>query len=97
MSIQISMFLLIICSTMTGLIVEAIKKMKGGINKINIVTAIVGTIVGVIIPVGYILYTGISFDVQNILAIISIAIFSWLCSMLGFDKVMETFKQVRGE
>lgn len=97
MSMQISMFLLIVCSTMTGLIVEAIKKMKDGITKINVLTAIVGTIVGVFIPVGYILYTGIGFNTQNILTIISITILSWLCSMLGFDKVMQTLKQIKGE
>lgn len=94
MTLQISMFLLLVCSAITTLIVEAIKKMKGGLKSANIVAAIVGVITGILIPVGYSLYNGISFDIQNILTIISIAILSWLCSMLGFDKVVQTLKQL---
>ena len=95
MSMQISIFLVALCSVLTGLIVEAIKKMAGGLKADNIVAAIVGVLVGTIIPVGYILYTGIEFNIQNILTIIGIAILSWLCSMLGFDKVMQTIRQIK--
>lgn len=95
MTMQISLFLLMICSAITGLIVEAIKKMAGGeLKSANMVAAIVGVVVGSILPIGYILYNAIEFNIQNILVILSIAVLSWLCSMLGFDKVVQTIRQM---
>lgn len=94
MTITIGSFILMICSIMTGLIVEAIKKMVN-VDKPNIVAAIVSVIVGIAVPVGYILMNHIFFDTTAILYIISIVVLSWLCSMLGFDKVMQTISQIK--
>lgn len=94
MTITIGSFILMICSIMTGLITEAIKKMVT-VNKPNIVAAIVSVIVGIAVPVGYILMNHIFFDTTAILYIISIVVLSWLCAMLGFDKVMQTIGQIK--
>ena len=94
MTITIGSFILMICSVMTGLITEAIKKMVT-VTKPNIVAAIVSVIVGIAVPVGYILMNHIFFDTTAILYIISIVVLSWLCSMLGFDKVMQTISQIK--
>ena len=94
MTITIGSFILMICSVMTGLITEAIKKMVTVI-KPNIVAAVVSVIVGIAVPVGYILMNHIFFDTTAILYIISIVVLSWLCSMLGFDKVMQTISQIK--
>ena len=87
-------FLLALCSVVTGLIVEAIKKMIE-VKRPNIVTAIVSVIVGVIIPCGYMLDKGIAFDIHSIIYIIAIVFLSWMCAMLGYDKVSQTLTQVR--
>ena len=94
MTISIGSFILMICSIMTGLIVEAIKKMVQ-VDKPNILAAIVSVIIGIAIPVGYILLKGIPFNLTSILYVISIVVLSWLCSMLGFDKVMQTIGQLK--
>ena len=83
-----------VCSIMTGLITEAIKKIVV-IDKPNIVAAIVSVIVGIAIPVGYIMANNLSFDTTAVLYIISIVVLSWLCSMLGYDKVMQTIAHIK--
>lgn len=94
MTLTACSFILLLCSTMTGLIVEAIKKMKE-IEKPNIVAAIVSVIVGIAISVGYIIINHIAFSVDTILYVIAIVILSWLVSMLGYDKVIQTLMQLK--
>ena len=94
MTISIGSFILMVCSVLTGLIVEAIKKIAV-IDKPNIVAAIVSVVVGIAIPVGYIMANNLSFDTTAVLYIISIVVLSWLCSMLGYDKVMQTIAHIK--
>lgn len=94
MTISIGSFILMICSIMTGLIVEAIKKMVH-VDKPNILAAIVSVIIGIAVPVGYIMANNLSFDTTAFLYIVSIVVLSWLCSMLGYDKVMQTIAHIK--
>lgn len=94
MTITIGSFILMICSLMTGLIVEAIKKMVE-VKRANVVAAVVSVIVGIAVPVGYIVMNKILLDVNALLYIVSIVVLSWLCSMLGFDKVVQTISQIK--
>ena len=94
MTIEVGMFLLMLCSVLTGLIVEAIKKMTE-VKKPNIVAAVVAVVVGLVIPVMYILYNSLVFDTTAILYIISLIFLSWLCSMLGYEKVIQTLTQTK--
>ena len=94
MTPEVAGFILLICSALTGLIVEAVKKMVE-VHKPNIVAAIVSTIVGVVVPIGYVLASKISFSIEVILYIISIMVLSWLIAMLGYDKVIQTILQIK--
>ena len=94
MTITIGSFILMICSLMTGRIVEAIKKMVE-VKRANVVAAVVSVIVGIAVPVGYIVMNKILLDVNALLYIVSIVVLSWLCSMLGFDKVVQTISQIK--
>lgn len=94
MTISSGSFILLLCSVLTGLIVEALKKMVGEISKPNIVAAIVSVIVGIIIPIGYMFITKIPFNTDSVFYIIGIVGLSWLTSMLGYDKVVQTIMQV---
>lgn len=94
MTITIGSFILMVCSIMTGLIVEAIKQMFN-IDKPNILAAVVSVVVGIAIPCMYIILNGLIFDTTAILYIISIVVLSWLCAMLGFDKVVQTLNQLK--
>lgn len=94
MTISIGSFILMVCAVMTGLIVEAIKKMVN-VDKPNILAAIVAVIVGIAVSVGYIILNHIPFDTTAVLYVISIVVLSWLCAMLGFDKVVQTIAQIK--
>lgn len=89
------MFLLALCSVLTGLIVEAIKKLKD-VEKPNLVAAIVSVIVGLAVSVGWVLISKIAVSVEVILFVIALIVLSWLCSMLGYDKVIQTIAQILG-
>ena len=45
--------------------------------------------------VGYILLTGIGFNAQTIVYAITLIFLSWLCSMVGYDKVAQTITQIK--
>ncbi len=94
MTIEVGIFLLMLCSVLTGLVVEAVKKMVK-VKKPNITAAIVSVIVGAVIPIMYIVYNSLAFDTTAILYIISLIVLSWLCSMLGYEKVVQTLVQTK--
>ncbi len=94
MTLSIGSFILLLCSILTALIVEAIKQLVH-LDKPNIAAAIVSVIVGIAVPLGYAIINRIPIDTTVVLYIISIVVLSWLCAMLGFDKVMQTLSQLR--
>lgn len=94
MEVGTFVFLLTVCSVMTGLITEAIKKMTV-VDEPNILAGIVALIVGVLTGLGYLLYAGLVFNFINIASIFLLALFSWLCAMLGYDKVIQTISQLK--
>ena len=94
MTISSGSFILLVCSAITGLIVEAIKKMVE-VKRPNIVAAVVSVIVGIAVSVGYIILNHLTFSIDTILYIIGIVVLSWLVSMLGYDKVMQTLLQLK--
>ncbi len=89
------MILLTACALVTGLVTEAIKKMFS--NKANIVAAIVSIVVSWSVGVGYVVYNDIAFNTQIIILLIVLVIGSWLCAMVGYDKVVQTIKQIAGK
>lgn len=93
MTISTAFFLLSICSVLTGLIVEGIKKMVE-VKRPNVVAAIVAVMIGIIIPLGYTIILQIKIDATIIAYVASICLLSWLCAMLGYDKVIQTISQL---
>lgn len=96
MNLSAFIFLLTICSTMTGLITEAIKKMVT-VKEPNLVAGIVSVFTAAIVGLGYVILNDIAIDLTVIMAIVVLIIFSWLCAMLGYDKVIQTITQIKGE
>ena len=98
MEIQIFSFLLLLVSLLTGLVTAAIKKMiaeRGKTPKPNTTAGIVALVLSVLIGVGWALYTGATWSTQIILALIALVFLSWLCAMVGYDKVIQTLAQLR--
>lgn len=87
---------LLVVSTLTGLSTEAVKKIltefKVGYHA-NTLAGIVSTVLSVAIGVGYVIIAGLSFTASMIVCIVALAFVSWLCAMVGYDKVIGAFKK----
>ena len=87
-----------IVSTITGLVTEAIKKILKSRNVnycANTLAGIVAAVLSIFIGLGYIILAEVGFSAQSIISIIVFAFVSWLCSMVGHDKVMQTIDQLK--
>ena len=91
---------LMVVSTLTGLVTEAIKKILAEYNvkpHANTLAAIVSAGLSAAVGVGYVFFTGISFTAQIVVCIIGLIFMSWLCAMVGYDKVIGQFKNIKND
>lgn len=88
----------LIVSTATGLVTEALKKiliehkMKYYANTLAGAVAIV---LSAAIGIGYVVITGTAFTASTIVQLVVLVFISWLCSMVGYDKVIQAIKQFK--
>lgn len=97
-NIEVFMLGLLVVSTLTSLVTEAIKKIfseREITYHANTLAGVVAMILSAAIGVGYVILTGAGFNVQTIICIITLVFISWLCSMVGYDKVVQAIKQFR--
>ena len=94
---EVFLFLLLITSVMTSLFVEGIKKMLGDKYNFssNILAGIVSIVVGVVVGVFYIILAEITFNAQMVVYFITLVSLSWLCAMVGYDKVVQAITQLK--
>lgn len=98
--ISLEMFLLglLVTSTLTGLVTEAIKiimKEHKKEYKANTLAGVVATVLSAAICIGYILSSGCGFTTQIIVCLIAQVFMSWLCAMVGYDKVVQAISQFK--
>lgn len=89
---------LLVISTLTGLVTEAIKKIMTERNvdyRANTIAALVSLVLSAAVGVGYIFLYNISFTTQIVVYLIALVFMSWLCAMIGYDKVMQTISQIK--
>jgi hypothetical protein len=98
--INLDVFLvgLLVVSTLTSLVTEAVKKILTEFNVnyfANTLAGIVSAVLSIGVGVGYIAFMGIGFTAQSIVCIIALMFMSWLASMVGYDKVVQIIKQFK--
>ena len=90
------MLLLLLASVLTGLITQAFKVQLGDhCPHANILSGIVSVIVAIAIVAANAIYFGVPVDHKYIVASIALILLSWLCAMLGYDKVREAILSVK--
>lgn len=97
-SFQTFIFGLLISSTITSLATEGVKKVLTERNKTyyaNTLAGAVALVVSTMIGVGYVLLMAIPFTVQIIVTIVALVLMSWLCAMVGYDKVIQAVSQFK--
>lgn len=96
--INVEIFLLgsLITSTLTSLVTEAIKKILAEHNKSfpsNTLVGLVALVLSTAIGTGYIIVTGTVFTAATAVYLIVLVFISWLCAMVGYDKVVQAIAQ----
>lgn len=95
MEMHVFLVMLLACSLLTSLTVEAIKRMNEGEGKRwNVMVAVVAVILAVAIGVAYAVMTGAAVTAQYVVIIIALCFLSWLCAMVGYDKVIQAIEQI---
>ena len=100
MRLSVFLMLLLIISTFTGLVTEAVKKCLQEKGKTYYANTLAGCVsVGLAIAVGaaYIILTGAAINAQMAVYLIALLFLSWLAAMVGYDKVIQTIAQIRSK
>lgn len=98
MSLEVFLLGLLIVSTLTGLFTEAIKKWLDERETKYYSNALAGYVaIGLSIAVGiaYIILVGAVLNAQTAVYLIALILLSWLCAMVGYDKVMQAIAQFK--
>ena len=97
-SFQLFLLGLLVVSVLTGLTTEAIKNIFIEKNKTyyaNTLAGVVAIVLSVAVGVGFVLMKGLGFTTVNVVCLIALAFMSWLCAMVGYDKVMQAISQFK--
>lgn len=95
---EIFLFGLLITSVITGLATEAVKSVLTEHNikyRANTLAGLVALVVSAAIGSGYIILSGENFTTQVIICLLGLVFLSWLCAMVGYDKVMQAISQFK--
>lgn len=98
MTFEMFLITLGILSTVTGLLTEGFKTMLGDLGvkyASNILAAIIAVIVGASGTAIFYIWNDIAWTSTNIIIMFLMMIANWLGAMLGYDKVIQTIKQMR--
>lgn len=96
-SLEVFLLGLLISSTFTSLVTEGVKKLLTERNidyYANTLVAIVSVVLSTAISVGYMVLTGVACSMQIIVVVLALVIMSWLCAMVGYDKVIQAICQI---
>lgn len=91
------MVLLVMCSAMTTLITEGIKKLMPEDKEYskNVLAGVVSIVVGIGVGSGYLILNQISFTPSTFVYGVALIVLSWLAATVGYDKVVRTVKQIK--
>lgn len=87
---------LLVISGLTGLVTEAVKKILDEHNRTyhsNTLAGIVSAVLSLLVGIGYVIIAGIAFTAQIVVLLIALILLSWLCAMVGYDKVVGCFSK----
>lgn len=99
MTLELFVILLTICSVITSLLTEGLKKFLDSMKVTyasNMLVLVVAVIVGFGASVLAYIKMDIPFSALNIIMAFLLACGNWLGAMVGYDKVMQAIKQIGG-
>lgn len=99
MTLDVFLTLLLMVSIMTGLVTEGLKNALAELGKkyySNILAGAVAIVLSILVWVGYLIITASVVNAQMIVILVALVILSWLCAMVGYDKVIQAITQIVG-
>lgn len=100
MTLQVFLSGLLLVSILTGLVTEAIKTIFEEQKKkyySNTIAGVVAVILAVLVDLGYTVLNGVVFNASWIVCLVALIGLSWLCAMVGYDKVIQALSQIRSK
>lgn len=100
MTLEIFLTGLLLVSVLTGLVTEAIKRICEEQNKkyySNTLAGIVAVALAVLVDIGYTVLNNMVVDMAWAVYLIALIGLSWLCAMVGYDKVIQALTQIRSK
>lgn len=97
-SLEIFLLGLLIASTLTGLVTEAVKNVmvEHDISyHANTLAGLVALVLSAAIGAGYVILANIGFTTQVAVYLAALIFMSWLCAMVGYDKVIQAISQFK--
>lgn len=88
---------LLVISILTSLATEGIKAIldsKDRSYSANVVAGAVAVVLSAAYGAGYVIITGTAWNAALIVYLIALVILSWLCAMVGYDKVKQAIEQM---
>ena len=98
MKLEFFLLMLLIVSTLTGLVTEAVKKWLQERNKnyySNALAGYVAVIISMAVGAAYIILTEAALNAQIAVYLIALVFLSWLSAMVGYDKVVQAISQFK--
>lgn len=95
MTIEMFIYLFTLGSMFASLLTQSTKQTFPNVSS-NILALINAAIVGIVGMICAYVILGIPFTVVNIIYIVLMGICIWIGSMIGYDKITQTIKQIRG-
>lgn len=100
MNVSTFLFMLLIVSIFTPLVVQGIKMLLEERHLkyySNTLAAIVSVTISLTVGIFYTVLLSVPVDAKLVVIIIALAFLGWLGAMIGYDKVIQAIKQIKGE
>lgn len=98
MNLESMLLGLLIVSTLTGLTTESLKLLLAdyGVQyKANALAGVVSLVLSVAVGVIYVTLMHLSWNADIIIYNVCLVFLSWLCAMVGYDKVIQSISQFK--
>lgn len=99
MTVEVFMTMLFAVSVVNGLLTESIKKVLDEFEKTyssNVLAGIVSICISGFVCYAHAMFSSIEVNQLLIITYVAFAVMSWVCAMVGYDKVMQAVKQITG-
>ena len=98
MTLSMFLMLLLMVSTFTGLVTEAVKKWmreRGIPYRANALAGYVAAVLAVATNVAYVILAGAMVNARMAVYLIALVFLSWLAAIVGYDKVIQAISQFK--